>query len=453
MISTYSDSINSPFKSFARGASLSAVLIGLFSIVIWLINSDLFYYLLRVSGIVQIDTSFCFILAGTSLFLLNIYPSRRNRNISTACTIVLLAIAAFSICGYLKISDIMCRHIYCFHSKIAPETAIMAPATSMYFLLLGFTFIFLNSRLLTFSAQALSLIGISIGILNLMGHTYGIPALLSIGNYPQTDLLSTMLFLLLMFASLLSHPDKHIVSVITSPYIGGVISRKLLPIALSVPFFLGWLRLMGQKAGFYGLETGIAITGLSSILVFTIIIWGLSNSLNSIDSDRNKAEDISRETNEKLLRMIEDLEEDKKKNALIAEMKDLLQTCTSIPETAPVIKKFVEQLLPSHHGALFLLSPSRNDLEPLVHWGDLEHNPRELIFSPEECWALRRGRPYLMKNPAEEIICPHVKTVPPPLYFCIPLTAYGEVTCEARSSPNLQKKRLKTYPLRKLPRQ
>jgi len=286
-----------------------------------------------------------------------------------------------------------------------------------------------------------------------MGHTYGITALLSIGNYPQTDLLSTMLFLLLMFASLLSHPDKHIVSVITSPYIGGVISRKLLPIALSVPFFLGWLRLMGQKAGFYGLETGIAITGLSSILVFTIIIWGLSNSLNSIDSDRNKAEDISRETNEKLLRMIEDLEEDKKKNALIAEMKDLLQTCTSIPETAPVIKKFVEQLLPSHHGALFLLSPSRNDLEPLVHWGDLEHNPRELIFSPEECWALRRGRPYLMKNPAEEIICPHVKTVPPPLYFCIPLTAYGEVTCEARSSPNLQKKRLKTYPLRKLPRQ
>ncbi len=53
---------------------------------------------------------------------------------------------------------------------------------------------------------------------------------------------------------------------------GGVIARRLLPAAVGIPFILGWLSLAGQKAGLYGLETGVTITGLFSIAVFAVML-------------------------------------------------------------------------------------------------------------------------------------------------------------------------------------
>ena len=401
---------------------------GVVSIAGWASGFEPFYDFLKVFGIVQIDTAVSFLFAGLALFLFNREPpSAKLSNTAFFSSLLFLSVSILSLSGYLKINGLLLWQGYQGTAKTSAEQLRMAPTTIMYFLFLGAVFTCLRSKKLYFSSQLLALIGIFIGLLNLMGHLYAIPALLSIGDYPQTDLLSTMLFILLVFGGLFSSPGEHFMAVISSPLIGGIISRKLLPLAVSIPVLLGWLRLTGEKAGMYGPSAGVAITGLSSIIIFTAVIWGLSRFLNRIDEKREEAETFSRQTNDKLANLVETLEEEGEKTKLIAEMKDLLQTCSSIHETSPVIKKFIGQILPECDGALFLYSPSRNDLEAVVYWGKLGENSEEILFKPEDCWALRRGRPYEALNPAEELVCPHVKIIPTPLYFCFPLTAYGEV--------------------------
>ena len=53
------------------------------------------------------------------------------------------------------------------------------------------------------------------------------------------------------------------------------------------------------------------------------------------------------------------------------------------------VAHFMSQLFPAESGALYMLNPSRNLVEEVADWGKLP--PREAVFHPDECWALRLG--------------------------------------------------------------
>jgi hypothetical protein len=42
--------------------------------------------------------------------------------------------------------------------------------------------------------------------------------------------------------------------------VGGVVLLLILPLALTLPFVLGWLRLKGEQAGLYGTQFGLALS-------------------------------------------------------------------------------------------------------------------------------------------------------------------------------------------------
>lgn len=48
------------------------------------------------------------------------------------------------------------------------------------------------------------------------------------------------------------------------------------------------------------------------------------------------------------------------------------------------------------------------------------------LVSPEDCWALRRGKPHRVDDPGQEQVCAHVDSDAERPYLCIPLTAQGE---------------------------
>ena len=50
-------------------------------------------------------------------------------------------------------------------------------------------------------------------------------------------------------------------------------ARLILPLALTLPFFIGWLRLQGEHLGLYGTEFGLALFATSNIIVFTTLVW------------------------------------------------------------------------------------------------------------------------------------------------------------------------------------
>jgi PAS domain S-box-containing protein len=70
--------------------------------------------------------------------------------------------------------------------------------------------------------------------------------------------------------------------------LGGFLARRTLPVALTLPYFLGWLRLKGQRAGFYGTEFGLAIFACANAILFGVLVWWTARSLNAMDEQREQ---------------------------------------------------------------------------------------------------------------------------------------------------------------------
>jgi diguanylate cyclase (GGDEF)-like protein/PAS domain S-box-containing protein len=138
------------------------------------------------------------------------------------------------------------------------------------------------------------------------------------------------------------------------------------------------------------------------------------------------AEETKR-TNEKLNIMIKKLEEQQRQNSILTEMRDMLQACSKMEETAPIIMGSMKKLFPASQGALFLLSNSRSDLESVVTWGDFPTGSENNIFSPDACWGLRRGRAHVVEDVGVGPICPHLIHTTPAPYVCLPLMAKGDI--------------------------
>lgn len=112
---------------------------------------------------------------------------------------------------------------------------------------------------------------------------------------------------------------------------------------------------------------------------------------------------------------------------LMSEMSSTLQTCLTLEEAAGVTKRFVSQLFPSTSGALYIYKESRNYLERLTAWGAQFSADKEATFTPEECWALRRGQLHHFQSNTSDLLCPHIKCVESvDDSLCVPLMAQGE---------------------------
>ena len=144
-------------------------------------------------------------------------------------------------------------------------------------------------------------------------------------------------------------------------------------------------------------------------------------------TDIKRLEEETKQTNEKLKVMVKNLEEQERQNAILTEMRDMLQACSKMEETAPIIMGFMKKLFPASQGALFLLSNSRSDLESIVTWGDFPVNSDNNVFPPDACWGLRRGRAHVVDDVNIGPICPHLNNTLSAPYVCLPLMAKGDI--------------------------
>src|SRR5207247_906276 len=174
-------------------------------------------------------------------------------------------------------------------------------------------------------------------------------------------------FLVLGVGSFCARPDRGVVSVITSDDAGGVLARRLLPAAILIPTLLGGLRLLGQRAGLFGAELGVALVAVASILVFAMMIGVTSRSLDRADRERKTGE--------------------RRLAAQFAATRILVEART-LDEAIPRILQLVGESLDWVMGARWTVDPDENVLRCAETW---IAPPRELqgflggmkVFSPE----------------------------------------------------------------------
>jgi diguanylate cyclase (GGDEF)-like protein len=106
---------------------------------------------------------------------------------------------------------------------------------------------------------------------------------------------------------------------------------------------------------------------------------------------------------------------------LFGRMNEFLQASGTEADAYAVISQTVSELFPEASGALFVFSASRNMLEAAMAWGSSP--PANVVFTPDECWALRRGQGHLDAGHGPR--CGHV-TDSGHMYLCLPMVAHGE---------------------------
>lgn len=169
---------------------------------------------------------------------------------------------------------------------------------------------------------------------------------------------------------------------------------------------------------------------------------GMAEALDKRESERSRAIDEVRRLNEELEQRVAErttqleatknrlevslteLQRHSSQMTQLSEMSRLLQSCLDAEEANTVISRFGQDLFHVSAGGLFMTSEARDTVNASILWGEIPSG--EMSFPPEDCWALRAGRTYLVGPGYPGPYCRHVSGEGQHDYICVPLTAHGE---------------------------
>lgn len=141
-------------------------------------------------------------------------------------------------------------------------------------------------------------------------------------------------------------------------------------------------------------------------------------------TERKRAAEALEEAYRKLSASAEELGRHDQEVTIINMMGDMLQSCLTAREAHEVIGQYAPRLFEGGSGALFTPTTSGNVLEAVTVWGPAP--PKTLVLSADQCWALRRGRVYTVKQPISGPHCEHMRDESADGYVCVPMMAQGE---------------------------
>ncbi|GAA6621788.1 diguanylate cyclase [Scytonema sp. NUACC26] len=130
--------------------------------------------------------------------------------------------------------------------------------------------------------------------------------------------------------------------------------------------------------------------------------------------------------NEQLSNWVKELETRNQETAQMSKLSDMLQACLSIEEAHEAIAKLVQPLFPNVSGGVYIINSSKRLVEAVATWGGETFDTNQ-FFTPNECWALRRGRVHWVDNSSSNLLCKHAHhNSSMKESLCVPMMAQGE---------------------------
>ena len=285
-------------KVFSKAASMCAVTIGALVLVGWIVNAHMLKSILPGLASMKANTAFCILFLGLfSWFLQGDSPRFHKAGSqlpgpSCACFAAILSL--LTLCEYalgtnLHIDEFLFRDVspdgISLPGRMAPHTA-----TALFILGCAVLLRAVETKRGFRPAQFLGLVPAVISLVAIAGYLYSVVSLYRIASYTGMALHTAIVIFLLSVGVILTPPDRGIAAIVSSNGVGGVVVRRLLPAAFLVPLGIGWIRMEGQKAGFYGTEFGLALMATSCVLVFSVVIYLSGVQVQKIDDARRAAE-------------------------------------------------------------------------------------------------------------------------------------------------------------------
>jgi len=122
--------------------------------------------------------------------------------------------------------------------------------------------------------------------LAILGYLYGVDALYRIAAFTTVALPTAILFLVVSLGVVCARPGAHFIHQVAGDSEAALINRRLLPAAILIPPFVGWLRWQGEQAGYYSTAFGVAVFTLSNVAIFAALVWWSARALQRIHDQR-----------------------------------------------------------------------------------------------------------------------------------------------------------------------
>jgi diguanylate cyclase (GGDEF)-like protein/PAS domain S-box-containing protein len=143
-------------------------------------------------------------------------------------------------------------------------------------------------------------------------------------------------------------------------------------------------------------------------------------------TEKRRAGERIREAQEGLERQVGLLERRQREMRFLSEMGEKLQTNLGPEESYAVIEHFAGLLFDGTSGEIDLINNSRTLIERVARWG--AETGGAASFSPDDCWALRTGKPEHHRGDGIGLHCRHMGPSPTGgRSICIPMHAQGEM--------------------------
>ncbi|HZO39216.1 MAG TPA: response regulator [Methylomirabilota bacterium] len=283
----------SSLEALSRASSCLIAVVGLAVLLGWHFDIELLRAGLPGRTPVNPATALALLLAACSLWMHHQARGRPDfapvRWLAVTAASLVIALGVITLTGYFIGHNLRVDQAL-FGAQLAGNR--IAPNTGFALLLIGVALWLLNSprRFRRALEQPVALFPIGVALISLLGYAYSAEGMYGLGDLQRMALPTAASLFVLGIGILCARPDSGFVSVIVSDHAGGVLARRMLPVAILVPAGLGWLTLSGQRAALFSEELGVAIAAAVTIFAFAAFIATTARSLSRTDRVRKASE-------------------------------------------------------------------------------------------------------------------------------------------------------------------
>ena len=258
----------------------------------WMWHLDAVLSVISGQITMKANTALGFLCAGLALLVVTrVHRTRQSRMIAAGLALVVIGVGLSSLIEYLLHYDLAIDQLFFADPAPSPYPGRMAHITALNFCLAGSSLLLLSlSKKQTAWSQVLSLLSGVSALLAIIGYLYGVPVLYGSDRYTSMALHTGIGFLILCLATVHCRPAQGVMAVFNSPYAGGWLSRRLLPIAIVAPAALGAVYIH-SKFSLADVRLALACLMVSQVVLFAVLIWVLAFRLNRSELDKASAND------------------------------------------------------------------------------------------------------------------------------------------------------------------
>ncbi len=283
----------SSLEALSWASSCLIAVVGLAVLLGWHFDIELLRAGLPGRTPVNPATALALLLAACALWMYHQARARPDsapvRWLALTAASLVIALGVITLTGYFIGHNLRVDQVL-FGAQLASNR--VAPNTGFALFLIGVALWLLNSprRLRPAFEQVVALFPIGVALISLLGYAYSAEGMYGLGELQRMALPTAASLFVLGIGILCARPDGGFVSMIVSEHAGGVLARRMLPVAILVPAGLGWLTLSGQRAALFSEALGFAIAAAVTIFAFAVFIAATARSLSQADRVRKASE-------------------------------------------------------------------------------------------------------------------------------------------------------------------